>query len=128
MKSLIKFLFAMLVTITLAHAAAFEKNANFRTTHINISAQKPLTAGSNELVLLIKKENTLISDAKVSVKAFMPAMPGMPAMESKADAVNKGNGEYIVKLNLVMNGTWQLHVFITPKKGKKLRVKTTLNF
>ena len=58
----------------------------------------------------------------------MPAMPGMPAMESKVTAKNLGHGVYEAKLNLAMSGTWQLHIFITPKTGKKSRVKTTLNF
>jgi hypothetical protein len=62
------------------------------------------------------------------LKAFMPAMPGMPAMESKVEAKNLGNGKYKATLNLAMGGTWQLHIFITPKSGKKSRVKTTLNF
>jgi len=58
----------------------------------------------------------------------MPAMPGMPAMSSKANAKNLGNGKYKATLNLAMSGTWQLHIFITPKTGKRSRVKATLNF
>lgn len=128
MKTLTKILLAMITSVTLLQAAAFEKDAKFKTTSIHISAQKPLTAGSNELELIIKKDNVLIDDAKVTVKAFMPAMPGMPAMESKTDAVKIDDGKYSVKLNLSMNGTWQLHIFIAPKNGKNMRVKTTLNF
>ena len=30
-------------------------------------------------------------------------------------------------VNLAMGGTWQVHVFITPKEGKKIRAKTSLN-
>ena len=66
-------------------------------------------------------------DAEVTIKAFMPAMPGMPAMESKVKATSLGNGMYEAKLNLAMNGTWQIHIFITPKSGKKSRVKTSIN-
>ena len=58
----------------------------------------------------------------------MPAMMGMPAMESKADALSLGNGKYEARVNLAMGGTWQLHIFITPAEGKKSRVKTTLDF
>lgn len=128
MKTLIKILLVMLTSVTLLQAGAFEKDAKFRTTQVHISAQKPLTTGFNELELTIKKDNILINDAKVSVKAFMPAMPGMPAMSSKADAQKTDEGTYRVKVNLSMNGTWQLHIFITPKDGKKMRVKSTLNF
>ena len=58
----------------------------------------------------------------------MPAMPGMPAMDSKSNAQDLGNGNYKITLNIAMNGTWQLHIFITPKDGKKSRIKTSLNF
>lgn len=128
MKTFIKILLVMVTSATLLQAATFEKDAKFRTTQVHISAQKPLTSGMNELEFVIKKDNTLIRDAKVSIKAFMPAMPGMPAMSFKADALQTDDGKYSAKLNFSMNGTWQLHIFITPKSGKKMRVKTSLNF
>jgi len=57
----------------------------------------------------------------------MPAMPGMPYMESLSDAKSLGNGEFEANVNLSMGGTWQVHIFITPKEGKKIRAKTSLN-
>jgi len=128
MKTFTKLLMILLLGSTLLQAAAFEKEAKFRTTKIHISAEKPVTSGANTFVFTITKEGKLLSDVGVSVKAFMPAMPGMPAMESKVDAKNLGDGNYEAQLNLAMNGTWQLHIFITPKSGKKSRVKTTINF
>jgi hypothetical protein len=128
MKSLVKILLAMILGVSLAHAAAFSKDAKFRTTQVHITADKPLTTGSNTIELVVSKNGKVINDAKVLLKAFMPAMPGMPAMESKVEAKNLGNGKYKATLNLAMGGTWQLHIFITPKSGKKSRVKTTLNF
>ena len=128
MKTLAKIFFALLLGATLVHATAFSKDAKFRTTTVHITADKPLTTGSNTVIVTIKKNGKLITDAKVALKAFMPAMPGMPAMSSKANAQNLGNGQYKATLNLAMSGTWQLHIFITPKKGKRSRVKTTLNF
>ena len=128
MKTLAKIFFALLLGATLVQAAAFSKDAKFRTTTVHITADKPLTTGSNTLIVTIKKNGKAVSDAKVALKAFMPAMPGMPAMSSKANAQNLGNGQYKATLNLAMSGTWQLHIFITPKKGKRSRVKTTLNF
>jgi hypothetical protein len=114
--------------VSLSHAAAFSKDAKFRTTTAHLTAQKPLTTGANTLVVELKKDGKALDDAKVTLKAFMPAMPGMPAMSSKVEAKNLGNGKYEATLNLVMGGTWQLHIFITPKTGKKSRIKTTLNF
>jgi hypothetical protein len=58
---------------------------------------------------------------------FMPAMPGMPAMESMVDAVSLGNGRYKADVNFSMPGTWQIHILITPKTGRKIRVKTSVN-
>ena len=128
MKSLTKIFLALLLGVTLSHAAAFSKDAKFRSTTAHITAQKPLSTGSNKVVVELKKAGKAITDAKVTLKAFMPAMTGMPAMSSKVEAQNLGDGKYAATLNLAMSGTWQLHIFITPKTGKKSRIKTTLNF
>jgi len=127
MKTFTKLFLALLLGSSLLNAAAFTKDAKYRTTKVHITAEKPITAGSNTLKFAITKDGKPI-DGMVSLKAFMPAMPGMPAMESKVKAKELGNGVYEAKLNLAMSGTWQLHIFITPKEGKKSRVKTTINF
>jgi len=128
MKTLTKILLTLILSASLAQAAAFSKDAKYRTTKVHITAEKPITSGSNTLRFAITKNGKAISDSVVTLKAFMPAMPGMPAMESKVVAKNLGNGLYEGRLNMAMSGTWQLHIFIAPKEGKKSRVKTTLNF
>ena len=128
MKTLTKIFLVMILGVSLSYGAAFSKDAKARAVSVHISAQKPLTSGSNTLNFVIKKGSEVIEGAKVSLKAFMPAMPGMPAMSSKVNAKELGDGKYSATLNLAMSGTWQLHIFIAPKKGKKIRVKTTLNF
>ena len=128
MKTLSKILLALLLGASLLQAAAFSKDAKQRTTKVHITSEKPVTAGSNTFVFTIKKDGKLINDSVVSLKAFMPAMPGMPAMTSKTTAKSLGNGVYTGTLNMAMSGTWQLHIFIAPKSGKKSRVKTTINF
>jgi len=127
MKTLTKIFLALLLGVTLSQAAAFSKDAKFRNVKIHITADKPLTTGANVLEFSIKKGGKLVESANVVVRAFMPAMPGMPAMESKVSAKALGNGTYSAKLNLAMGGTWQIHIFITPKTGRKYRVKTSLN-
>ena len=127
MKTIFTIILALGLSFSLVQAAAFSKDAKYRTTKVHITAEKPLTTGKNTFVLDIKKKG-LTQDATVAVRAFMPAMPGMPAMESKSTAKNLGNGKYEVTLNIAMNGTWQIHIFITPKSGKKSRVKTSINF
>lgn len=128
MKTVVRLLTGLILAISLLQATAFEKDVKFRTINVHLSTQKPLSTGSNILVLAISKDGKIVENVKVSVKAFMPAMLGMPAMESKADALSLGNGKYEARVNLAMGGTWQLHIFITPAEGKKSRVKTTLDF
>ncbi len=127
MKTLTTILLALILGVSLLNATAFSKDAKYKTTKVQITLEKPVTAGSNTFKFTITKDAKAI-DAKVSLKAFMPAMPGMPAMESKVEATNLSNGVYEAKLQLTMSGTWQLHIFITPKTGKKSRVKTSINF
>jgi len=128
MKVFTKILLALILGVSFVHAAAFSKDAKFRTTKVHITSEKPLGAGSNVLKFAIKKGGKNLEGASVAIKAFMPAMPGMPAMKSQVKATNLGSGLYEAKLNLAMSGTWQIHIFITPKSGKKSRVKTSVSF
>lgn len=125
MKIVTKILTALLLTLSLLHANAFEKVVESNTAKVIITSEKPLSVGDNRVKLNITSVE--YKDAEVSVKAFMPAMPGMPAMQSTSDAKNLGNGNYEAELNLSMSGTWQIHIFITSKSGKKTRVKTSVN-
>ncbi|HIP21223.1 MAG TPA: hypothetical protein EYG70_08890 [Sulfurimonas sp.] len=126
MKTLTTIFLTLILAVSLAQASAFSKDAKYRTTKIHITAEQPVTSGSNTFKFFITKDAKAV-DAEVTIKAFMPAMPGMPAMESKVKATSLGNGMYEAKLNLAMSGTWQIHIFITPKSGKKSRIKTSIN-
>ncbi len=128
MKSIITTLFVLFLSTSLLEAAAFTKDAKHRSTQVHMSSDKPLTTGKNVFLLTLTKNGKAIDAKSVSIKAFMPAMPGMPAMSSKSVAKNLGNGKYEVSLNIAMSGTWQIHIFITPKSGKKSRIKTSINF
>ncbi len=127
MKRLLTLFTALIFSATLLQAAAFEKTAKSRSAKVLITSEKPLTVGSNTLYLDIKVKNKVPEGAKVAVRVFMPAMPGMPAMQSRADAVSLGSGKYKATVNTAMGGTWQIHIFITPKTGKKIRVKSSFN-
>lgn len=128
MKKIIFMLLVLTLGFSIAQASAFTKDVKHKSTQVQITSQKPLTTGSNTFILNISKDTKAITDTNVRVKAFMPAMPGMPAMSSKTNAKDLGNGKYQITLNISMNGTWQLHIFLTPKDGKKSRVKTSINF
>ena len=125
MKSITKILLIALLGVSLLQAAAFEKVAKSRATHVKITSEKPLSRGNNTLILTVGQEN--YKNAKMKVKIFMPAMPGMPYMESISEAKSLGNGVFEINVNLSMSGTWQVHIFLTPATGKKVRVKTSLN-
>jgi len=128
MKTMMHVLISLMLALNLAQGAAFEKEVKSENKIVLISSEKPLSVGSNTLILSLSEEGQALEGTGVEVKAFMPAMPGMPAMKSVAKAIDRGNGKYEVKLNLAMNGTWQLHIFIRPVEGKKARVKTSLSF
>jgi hypothetical protein len=69
--------------------------------------------GSNNVEIAIKdKAGKVVTDAKVVVTASMPAMPGMPAMENKADAKLDGS-KYKARIDLSMGGAWNMSVRIT---------------
>jgi len=127
MKTLLKLFTVLALVTTLLNAAAFEKVAKFRTTKILITSEKPLVVGNNTIEMMLTLKNKVPEGAKVLVKAFMPAMPGMPAMESKSEAKSLGNGKYSTNINFAMGGTWQIHFIVIPKTGKKVRVKSSVN-
>lgn len=125
MKTIKKLVIGLLLGATLLQGAAFEKIAKSRATQVLMSSQKPLTTGHNTVDLEVGHEN--FKDSKISVKVFMPAMPGMPYMESVSEAKSLGDGKYTTNISLSMGGTWQVHIFLTPKSGKKVRAKTSIN-
>lgn len=125
MKTLTKLFIVAILGVSLVQGAGFEKTVKSRATNVELSSQKPLTTGNNTLNLVVL--NDKFKNSTVILKLFMPAMPGMPYMESLSKAKNLGDGKYTSEVNISMSGTWQLHIFITPKEGKKIRVKTSLN-
>ena len=124
---LIAFILGVTVIFTSLSGAAFEKDVKSRNAIVSISSDKPLVVGNNTFIINIKKGKKLSGDDLVSMKIFMPAMPGMPAMQSKTIAKQLKNGRYEIKVNFSMSGTWQIHIFVTPKVGKKYRLKTSVN-
>lgn len=124
MKTLAKILLTLLLGTGLLHAAVLEKALSSSVANVTLVSEKPLSVGVNVIKVVILDEK--FKDADVSVKVFMPAMPGMPAMQDVSKAKNIGKGTYEAEVNLSMSGTWQVQIFITPKEGKKIRVKTSL--
>jgi len=117
----------ILLTLGFAGAAGFEKSAKFRTTSVHMSSKKPLTAGINSVTFDITQKGKALDDAEVKVKVFMPAMPGMPKMETTSIATVLKNGKYSADLDFTMSGTWQIHIFVITNDGKKYRIKSSVN-
>lgn len=122
-----KFILVFMLLTSLAFGAAWEQSTSMQNIKAVVSSDKPLVVGNNAVMITLKQQNMPLDKAGVEVKAFMPAMPGMPAMESKGQAVAQGNGVYKTSVNLDMGGTWQFHIFVTTKEGKKYRLKTSLS-
>lgn len=123
-----KIILSTMLFTSLLFGAAWEQSTSVQNVKAVVSSEKPLVVGNNTLSVNLNQQNAPIENAVVEVKAFMPSMPGMPAMESKGKAVAQGHGVYKTSVNLDMSGTWQFHIFVTTKEGKKYRLKTSLNF
>jgi hypothetical protein len=104
---------------------AVQKKAGDYTVDIRMDKNPPVV-GANQVEVAVKdKAGKAVTDAKVQVIASMPAMPGMPAMENKADAKIDG-GKYKAKIDLPMGGSWNMSVRIS-QGGKTVTAKYTVD-
>jgi len=83
----------------------------------------PLVKGDNTLtVKLADASGKSVTDARVDVRYYMPAMPGMAPMEYSTQAMQSGN-TYAFKANIPMEGGWRVDV-ITNRGGTVLPTVT----
>ena len=102
-----------------------QKKAGDYTVDIRMDKNPPVV-GANQVEVAVKdKAGKAVTDAKVQVIASMPAMPGMPAMENRADAKIDG-GKYKAKIDLSMGGSWNMSVRIV-QGGKTAVAKYTVD-
>jgi len=127
MKKFVLIMIGLLLSFASLNAASFEKKAHSRSAEVVISSEKPLAVGSNVLDFDIKLKSNDSGIKNVDVKVFMPAMPGMPAMESKSVAKKITDSKYEATVNMQMGGTWQIQIFVVPNEGKKIRIKSSVN-
>ncbi|MBI5211758.1 MAG: FixH family protein [Nitrospirae bacterium] len=123
MRKLAVFTLILLFIAGIAYAKDYEvkKKAGEYDVTAKIDKNPPVVGDNNITVEVKDASGKYITDAKVKVEYSMPAMPGMPAMNYKADAELKGN-EYKTKMNLSMSGAWNVAVKIT-RGGKTTSVK-----
>ena len=126
MKKLCAVMFSLVLALSGLYAAGFSKKGTAGDLEVEYYSAKPLAQGMNMINVKITDKGQVVSDAKVNVTVSMPAMPGMPAMESKSEAMPM-NGEYMAHVTFSMNGTWQVSIEIETKDGKKQRLKSSVN-
>jgi hypothetical protein len=78
--------------------------------------KNPPVVGKNNATIAIKDgSGQPVTDASVRLEFGMPAMPGMPAMNYKADAV-LSDGIYKTPLSFSMAGSWFINMKILRNK------------
>ena len=118
-------LVVLVAGIAFAKESSVQKKAGDYSVEIKMDKDPPVVGANNVEILIKDKAGKAVMDAKVLVTASMPAMPGMPAMENKADAKLDG-GKYKAKIDLSMGGSWNMSVRIT-QGGKTATAKWTVD-
>ncbi len=115
------------VGVGIASAKDYEVKKKAGAYDVVVSIDKnPPVVGDNIVSIDIRDSSgKYVTDAKVALDFGMSAMPGMPAMDYKTEAVLKGN-VYKATMNLSMSGPWNIVVKIT-RSGKKTSMKFTVD-
>ena len=114
------------LTMMFACAKGYESQKSAGDLKVTLSIDRyPLIKGDNSLTVKVADASgKAVTDATVSVRYFMPPMPGMAPMEYKTQATLKGDG-YSLSANIPMEGGWKAEVSVTP--GGKPAVMATFN-
>jgi hypothetical protein len=114
-KAAILFSLAFLaLTMVFACAKGYESQKSAGDLKITLSIDRyPLVKGDNSLkVKIADATGKAITDAAISVRYFMPPMPGMAPMEYKTQAALRGDS-YSFSANVPMEGGWKAEVSVT---------------
>jgi len=127
MRNLLLIGMAVLLSAGVVFAKDYEvkKKAGDFDVVVTIDKNPPVTGDNNVTISVKDAGGKVVKDAKVVVDYSMPAMPGMPPMNYKADAVQKGD-EYKAVMNLSMAGPWNIVVKISAG-GKSGNMKFTVD-
>jgi len=104
-----KVFFLLMFCVSLAFAMGFYDKGETGAYTVEISSDKILVEGSNDITIKLFKDAKAVTDAVVRAKFFMPEMPGMPYMEYIGNAKLDAD-VYKTTINFSMNGTWQYHI------------------
>lgn len=127
MKRLAVVTLVLLFAAGIAYAKDYEvkKKAGVYDVEVKIDKNPPIVGDNNIKVEIKDASGKYVTDAKVVVEYSMPAMPGMPPMNYKAEAELKGD-EYKTKMDLSMSGSWNIAVKVT-RAGKTSTMKFTVD-
>ena len=127
MKKTIVFTVILLLVTGIALAKDYEvkKKAGQFDVVMRIDKNPPVAGDNNVSIEIKDSSGKPVTDATVKVDYGMSAMPGMPAMNYKADAVLKGS-EYKAVMNLSMSGPWNIAVKIV-RAGKTSSAKFSID-
>jgi nitrogen fixation protein FixH len=92
---------------------------------IKMDKGPPVVGANNIEIVVTDKGGKAVTDAKVLVTVSMPAMPGIPAVENKAEA-KPDDGKYKAKIDLSKGGSWNVSVRII-QGGKTSTAKFTVD-
>lgn len=112
---LILMMFFMVTGVVYAKEFEVKKSVDGYDVVVRIDKNPPAT-GNNNIAITITEAGKPVTDAKVTVNYTMPAMPGMPPMDYKAETTLKGK-EYVAIMDFSMSGAWNIAIKI--KKGDK---------
>lgn len=122
---LVVLLVVLVAGTAFAKESSVQKKAGDYSVEIKMDKDTPVVGSNNVEIVIKDKAGKAVTDAKVVVTASMPSMPGMPAIENKADAKLDG-GKYKAKIDLSMGGSWNMSVRIT-QGGKTATAKWTVD-
>jgi hypothetical protein len=127
MKKAIWMMMILLLATGTAWAKDFTltKKAGDLTVDIRIDKNPPVVGNNNMTVVLKDVSGKDVTDAKIAVDYGMPAMPGMPAMNYKTNAMLHGN-LYHAAMNLSMSGSWNVTIKIN-RQGKTVSTKFSID-
>lgn len=124
--SMVFSLAALALTMVFACAKGYESQKSAGDLKVTLSVDRyPLIKGDNSLTVKIADAaGKAITDATVTVRYFMPPMPGMAPMEYKTQAALKGDS-FSFSANVPMEGGWKAEVSVT--RGGKPAATATFN-
>jgi hypothetical protein len=108
----------MIVLLSVGLSWGYEAQKTSAGLTISLSARShPLAMGDNALkVKVTDAAGKAVIDAKITIRFYMPPMPGMAPMSSTIQAQPAGE-TYPFTANVAMAGTWKAEVSVA-RQGK----------